>query len=148
MTYAFQPINTAPNQGVQLVAILNGETLTIRNDSTTTATITAIYFEGGEEPVFDNPPGVIFESDTGTLPAAHLVEFRPQYAFKAAPPPPKNGLNPGESMTLEVTGTERIGLHVQGIGEAKDIGQLHRPATSSPCRNHQAPSCWHVRPPC
>lgn len=110
--------------------------------SGTQPTITNIYFEDSLDLLSspsiitftavapDNAVSYSVAADGGNLPAGQNVGFDSDYLFQTNPPPSKNGLDPGESLTVAFQSLEtysdllgainsgdlRIGLHVQEIG--------------------------------
>lgn len=99
-------------------------------------TVTSIFFED-KAGVLSNSPtviasstGVAFESNNAAnLPGSKAVDFVVESAFTAVPPPPKNGLDPGDYVTFLFSGTDYdsllvalssgqvwVGLHIQEIG--------------------------------
>lgn len=109
--------------------------------SGTQPTITNIYFEDSLDLLSSPsiitwtavaPDNAVSYSATsgGNLPAGQNVGFDSDYLFQTNPPPSKNGLDPGESLTVAFqslgtyssllgainSGDLRIGLHVQEIG--------------------------------
>lgn len=110
--------------------------------SGTQPTITNIYFEDSLDLLSspsiitytavapDNAVSYSVAAGGGNLPGGQNVGFDSDYLFKTNPPPSKNGLDPGESLTVAFQSLEsyadllgainhgdvRIGIHVQEIG--------------------------------
>lgn len=110
--------------------------------SGTQPTITNIYFEDSLDLLSspsiitsttvgpDNAVSYSVASGGGNLPAGQNVGFDSDYLFQTSPPPAKNGLDTGESLTVAFQSLEsyadllgainhgdvRIGIHVQEIG--------------------------------
>lgn len=110
--------------------------------SGTQPTITNIYFEDSLDLLSspsiitytavapDNAVSYSVAAGGGNLPGGQEVGFDSDYLFKTNPPPSKNGLDPGESLTVAFQSLEsyadllgainhgdvRIGIHVQEIG--------------------------------
>ncbi|SHJ12568.1 PEP-CTERM protein-sorting domain-containing protein [Rubritalea squalenifaciens DSM 18772] len=98
-------------------------------------TITLIAFDGDILPAPDSwtgsDPSVDFELDGMNLPGGNNLtpDFNSDFGLGAAPPPAHTGLDPGETLTINFTGSFddiyealyngdlRIGLHVQQIGD-------------------------------
>lgn len=99
-------------------------------------TVTKIFFEdqagvlANSVSITGSTGQVSFVSDNGaTLPGGNNIGFDVESAFKAVPPPTLYGLDPGESIVFQFSGTNyndliaslfsgdfRIAMHVQQIG--------------------------------
>ena len=127
-----------------IVAAPGGVSIEVKNTSTigdpgVTAgqpTVTKIFFEDkagvlGNSPSITGSSGqVSFIGDNNlNLPGGHNIGFDVETAFKAVPPPTLYGLDPGESIVFQFSGTNynaliaslysgdfRIAMHVQQIG--------------------------------
>jgi hypothetical protein len=146
-----------------ITSVEGGVTIKIENDDgSMESSVTRIFFHDKDrEFLGTNIPAMIGYSDTGisfassnneTFPGGNAIGFVEAFRFIAAPPPVKNGLNPGESVTfsfgrpgLEHTEDEilalikngdfRIGVHVQGISgndgpSASYVSHIPEPTTA------------------
>jgi hypothetical protein len=130
-TYNFKIANTSTNS---LSTWVDG----------TQPTITDIYFDDSSLNLLNSPTIVgagtappdnsvsysVGAPGSGNLPGGNNVGFDESYLFSTNPPPSKNGIDPGEFLTVSFqssqgyaailgalnTGDLRIGMHVQEIG--------------------------------
>lgn len=113
----------SPNVGVIIDLVQEGNTITITNNSETSATITGIWFDGGEFSLSVGSGVVNFvQVPSQALPGGNNIGWNAEddVIFLPVPPPTKNGVNPGESLSFVAQGapyTGRVALHVQSIGE-------------------------------
>ena len=115
-------ISDAPNNGVEIM---------LRNDSTISAVVTSFAFDTGDiiimQPITSADWAV---SNAITIPGASNIGFDTTFGFKALPPPTSSGINEGEELMIVLmdadlnelvqamnSGTFRIAMHVQGIGD-------------------------------
>jgi hypothetical protein len=124
----------------------DGVRITISNESQpgdgwvteTRPTIARIYFAGSSyapyAPTFNSGASftdVAFSLDgsPGNLPGGNTIGFNADFSFSANPPPPKKGLDPGESAAFTFAGADyaqmasgiengsfRIGVHIIEVG--------------------------------
>lgn len=126
----------APATGGVSIGIYNISTPGDPGVTSTSPTVTRIFFEdragvlGNSPSVLSSAGGVSFvRSDGANLPGGNNIDFEVDFAFTAAPPRPRNGLDPGESIVFRfggadydsvvasiVSGDFRVGLHLQEIG--------------------------------
>lgn len=126
----------APATGGVSIGIFNQSTPGDPGVTSTTPTVTRIFFEDragvlGNSPSVSSSSGVVsfVRSDGANLPGGNNIDFETSIAFTAAAPRPMNGLDPGESIVFFfggsdyhsvvagiVSGDFRVGLHVQEIG--------------------------------
>jgi len=115
-------ISDAPNNGVEIM---------LRNDSTISAVVTSFAFDAGNtiimQPITSADWAV---SNAIKIPGANNINFDTTFGFKALPPPTRSGINEGEELMIVLldadlnelvqamnSGTFRIAMHVQGIGD-------------------------------
>lgn len=128
-------INTG--SGVR-IGILNNTTPT-GSASSSKPTVASIYFDASSTVLTNSPTfnaaisssGIEFEFGRAPtdMPGGNEIGFSADSNFTATPPPPKNGLNPGEFAYFDFTGAEfnkviggvyngsvRFGVHVLQVG--------------------------------
>jgi len=115
-------ISDAPNNGVEIM---------LRNDSDISAVVTSFAFDTGDiiimQPITSADWAV---SNAIAIPGASNIDFDTTFGFKALPPPTSSGINEGEELMIVLmdadlnelvqamnSGTFRIAMHVQGIGD-------------------------------
>ena len=124
------------------------------NDSTIDLAIAGVFFEQGPLTAFDSlieGPGTQFSwpASQNDLPGGNTLvpPFDTWFSADAAPPPPKNGINPGESVTFlfemsegvtvrEIgdqlaAGAVRVGAHVIGFPDGSSESAVTAPEPST-----------------
>lgn len=88
----------------------------------------------------------VVEASPGNLPGGNTVGFTEHFEVGAAPPPPTNGINPGETLGVEFslagastyadvtaaisTGSLRVGMHVIAFANGQSESYVSGPPTS------------------
>jgi len=116
-------INDAPNNGVDII---------LRNESTISAVVTTLAIQDSTGTLTQPLTSLDWEIvNSLAIPGASNIGFDTTFGFKPAPPPTRNGLNPGDELTIMLmdasaneiirafnSGEMAIAMHVQSIGEA------------------------------
>jgi hypothetical protein len=121
--------------GVTITATLadsdnNGVDVILRNESTISSVVTSFAFEDTHSILMQPVTSLDWADANVNIPAASTIDFTIDFAFKALPPPTRNGINEGEELVINLmdanlneiiyafnSGTIRIATHVQSIGD-------------------------------
>jgi hypothetical protein len=136
-----------------VVSVDNGEVdFTFHNENSFKSSIARIYFETGslgDILSITNGPGTNFSEDfpgPGNLPGGHSLNpsFNADISIGAHAPPPKNGINPTEWITVSFdlpagqteetiadelySGQMRMGLHALGLPDGSSVSAISTPS--------------------
>ena len=115
-------ISDAPDNGVDII---------LRNDSTISAVVTTLAINDSTGTLTQPLTSLDWEvTNALAIPGASNIGFNTTFGFKPAPPPTRNGLNPGDELTIMLmdanvneiirafnSGEMAIAIHVQSIGD-------------------------------
>lgn len=126
LTFTAIPASPVAAFDLRVIAVLDGNTVTITNESSGTLypTVCNIYFDGvllDDFVIANQSQTVAFQSGGSptNLAGGNTVGFTSDVRFSAGV---HTGLDPNESITFTYTGTiDRIGVHVQQVGEFQDL---------------------------
>jgi len=136
ITINFVNFNGYDSSDVDVIASLvhtnQDSYVTITNSSTNDSIVTGVWFSNFDEsPSIDSYAGTVdfIQMNNMNLPGGNTISWdgNSDYVFGAVSPSPKNGINPGESITFKFFNTSEssaksilensqgIALHVQNI---------------------------------
>jgi hypothetical protein len=161
--YSIEVVGTSGSDALYVFTVFNDSVPGTGSVTTTRPTATKVMFDYNPNPSspeylmfiassVEGSPGTAFTTaSSGTLPGGNnlLPSFTTDFAIYAEPPPSKNGVDPGEFVSVEFTSSLtiaqlaaaldndkiRVGLHVQEAGDRGEfsvamVSQIPEPSTS------------------
>jgi len=126
----------AGGDGVLITATIsdspdNSVDIVLRNDSTISSVVTTLAINDSTGTLTQPLTSLDWEvTNALAIPGASNIGFDTTFGFKPAPPPTRNGLNPGDELTIMLmdanvnevirsfnSGEMAIAIHVQSIGD-------------------------------